>query len=701
MKTAQADTGNETRNATCDAVTASFRRYIEGALAPDDAALMLRHLADCPPCKQKFEAQKQVIALLGQAYNGRRISEEFDQGADKKLMELHRRPKQVALAENTADRESFLNDEDLFEEPAASPVGDAVRSAPWWLVSVTLHALVIMLAGLISMAVKLPQGDDVVITITELSPRPTVTTEEPKKKEDEKSALATKHETPPTDPTSKEMNDVIVPPEILARAELGDHFETINPDRPDTQSAFGNPDAQMFHSIKGSDEPEGGGGNEGMTLDDVVGVGGASSPGSGGGWGGGSGTGIGVGTGAGKGSFGNRNGGGRRLMVKRHGGSPATENAVEKALAWLARHQEKEGHWAAEKYADNIIGVRHGGAGVATVQSNTVGVSGLSLLAFLGAGHTLKVGKYKENVQRAVEYLVKHQSPDGHLAGGGCSISTAYCHHIATLALCEAYAMGNTRAVMSYGDEGKGGNPNDALRNAIEKALGLIYQWQDQNPDGAWSYPAAGPLDPTVTGWAVMALKAAKVAGFKIPPERIVKALDGVKKICSVDNTKGDYGHALTGYRGQGAIAFGSKGYACTSAGMVIHIFLGVAPEDSFIQAAAGTITQADALPQWIFKPQDPSTDHQNLYYWYYGTLGCFQLGGDPWKKWNKALKDALLPNQCAGGALDGSPQDHDGSWNPDDVWGAWGGRVYSTALGCLSLEVYYRYVRLAGGEAK
>src|SRR6185295_19802998 len=153
----------------------------------------------------------------------------------------------------------------------------------------------------------------------------------------------------------------------------------INPDRPDTHSAYGNEDARSFHSVTGNAEAAGGGGTGGIGMEDVIGVGGAASKGTGGGFGGGDGTGTGVQSGAGHGSFGNRNGGGRRLMVKKHGGSKATESAVDKALEWLARHQEKEGHWAAEKYADNVAGARHGGGGVATVKSNTVGVSSLAL----------------------------------------------------------------------------------------------------------------------------------------------------------------------------------------------------------------------------------------------------------------------------------------------------------------------------------
>ena len=32
------------------------------------------------------------------------------------------------------------------------------------------------------------------------------------------------------------------------------------------------------------------------------------------------------------------------------------------------------------------------------------------------------------------------------------------------------------------------------------------------------------------------------------------------------------------------------------------------------------------------------------------------------------------------------------GSWDPNSKWGRQGGRIYSTALAILTLEVYYRY---------
>jgi hypothetical protein len=84
-----------------------------------------------------------------------------------------------------------------------------------------------------------------------------------------------------------------------------------------------------------------------------------------------------------------------------------------------------------------------------------------------------------------------------------------------------------------------------------------------------------------------------------------------------------------------------------------------------------------------------PGTGEDNVYYWYYGTLAMFQFQDDAWKQWNEALKNRLMVLQ--------EPQSSylSGSFPPDAIWGGYGGRVYSTAMSCLCLEVYYRYLPL------
>src|SRR6185295_20147714 len=137
--------------------------------------------------------------------------------------------------------------------------------------------------------------------------------------------------------------------------------------------------------------------------------------------------------GSGRGAFGERNGGGRRLMIKKFGGSKATENSVDSALRWLAYHQEVAGNWDTRKFE--------------AAEKSDLAVTSLSLLAFLGAGHSEKIGEYRDNVRRAVAWLIAHQREDGRFEDE--TISPAILrdfgdpHSLATLALCEAAAMGN------------------------------------------------------------------------------------------------------------------------------------------------------------------------------------------------------------------------------------------------------------------
>jgi hypothetical protein len=90
---------------------------------------------------------------------------------------------------------------------------------------------------------------------------------------------------------------------------------------------------------------------------------------------------------------------------------------------------------------------------------------------------------------------------------------------------------------------------------------------------------------------------------------------------------------------------------------------------------------------------EKPGEGQSNFYYWYYATLALFQRQGADWEAWNADLKRQLLHSQ----RFDGERR---GSWDPDPLWGGYGGRVYSTAMGALCLEVYYRYLPLYGGKA-
>ena len=121
-----------------------------------------------------------------------------------------------------------------------------------------------------------------------------------------------------------------------------------------------------------------------------------------------------------------------------------------------------------------------------------------------------------------------------------------------------------------------------------------------------------------------------------------------------------------------------------TAVGVLCRLFSGQSRRDDDVKAGVGHLMKE--LPEWR-----PATGKRkskiNMYYWYYATYALFQFGGPKWKEWNEAMIESLVPTQRVGGC-------EDGSWDPIGEWGYAGGRVYATAIGAMTLEVYYRFKR-------
>ncbi len=352
-----------------------------------------------------------------------------------------------------------------------------------------------------------------------------------------------------------------------------------------------------------------------------------------------------------------------------------TENAVELGLKWLADHQDVNGQgmWDCDGYmkhdpADDQCE----GPGKALYDP---GVTGLALLAFLGAGHTdrgtTRDNPYARNVRQALRYLTTIQDDDG-CFGPRSNQHFVYNHAIATLAMCEAWAM--TR--------------NPRYKTPAQDGLNFISS--ARNPYLAWRYGVRpGDNDMSVTAWMVMALKSGKFGGLDSDPDAFEGARTWTDKM-----TDPDFG--ITGYLQMGGSSARPEGLqnrfpadktaSMTAAGILTRIFLGENPRESRM-VRKGADQCLKLLPLW--DPDDGSID---MYYWYYGTLAMFQIGGSTWKTWNKAMVNAVLKSQHRKGS--GA---RTGSWDPIGAWGADGGRVYSTATMVMCLEVYYRYDRVFG----
>ncbi len=356
---------------------------------------------------------------------------------------------------------------------------------------------------------------------------------------------------------------------------------------------------------------------------------------------------------------------------------------VADALAWLAAHQSPDGHWSCAAF-DEQCG--HRGADTlcdgAGSPAFDVGVSSLALLAFLGAGQTDRHGEHARTVRDGLRFLVNVQQPDGNF-GSPTSAQSTYDHVLATLALVEVWELSGRD-----------------LRFRAPAERGLAHLASLRNPGGAWRYRpfhpemSTTPNDMSVTGWAILTLTVAKKYGLRIDERALGDALAFLDEMTDPDT-------GITGYTSRGgrpareagseALWPAAQSQSMTAVGVLCRIFadpdLKAPGDQEMVKRGAAAI--AALPPLW----SDELPGRRDFYFWYYGSYALFQVGGDAWKTWERALLPAIAGHQHKEG-------ERRGSWDPQpDPWGSTGGRVYSTAILALTLEVYSRYATVMGAH--
>jgi hypothetical protein len=374
------------------------------------------------------------------------------------------------------------------------------------------------------------------------------------------------------------------------------------------------------------------------------------------------------------GKFGGRFGGGKDLRTK---GGRCVKDVLQDGLQWLKWHQSAEGCWKAKDYVENCGKIGSTTCSDVGEESNNVGVTGVALLAFLGDGNTTRDGPYRENVARGIKWLKDEQDQDSGLIGGRVGHAFLYNHAIASLAMCEAYYF----------------SQSPALKGSAQKSAEFIMS--ARNPYGAWRYsqPPTGENDTSVTGWMVFALKSAEEAKLKIDKESFAGALSWIDEV--TDYKTGRVGYDAVGTPSSRVTRINDhfneqRGESMTAVGLLCRVFMGQDPATTPVMEQHANLL-AKALPKWDADPK--AKEGTDFYYWYYGSYAMYQMGGAHWTKWKSAMEQAVVKSQRKEG-------DEKGSWDAKvDPWGYAGGRVYTTALGVLCLEVYYRYARVLGGR--
>ncbi len=339
--------------------------------------------------------------------------------------------------------------------------------------------------------------------------------------------------------------------------------------------------------------------------------------------------------------------GNRAGLVARYGGTPASEKAVAAALKWLAMHQCPDGGWSFD--LTRVPTCRGQCRNSGREAEARIAATGLALLPFLGAGQTHKTGKYTTTVKNGLYFLVSHMkvAPKGNLMTGSLHEKGGrmYSHGLASIALCEAYAMTRDRS----------------LYDRAQAALNFIVYAQDP-VGGGWRYEPRQAGDTSVVGWQLMALKSGHMAYLQVPPATIAKAS------VFLDNVQANSG-ANYGYTGPG------NGQATTAIGLLSRMYLGWKKDNPALQRGVA----------WLSN-KGPSTGKANMYYNYYATQVMRHWEGPEWKKWNEVMRDFLVGSQATKGH-------EEGSWYFGGQWSDRGGRLYDTAMAAMTLEVYYRHL--------
>lgn len=307
------------------------------------------------------------------------------------------------------------------------------------------------------------------------------------------------------------------------------------------------------------------------------------------------------------------------------------DDAIVRALRFLAREQKPSGGWCIDPNVE---------ASSATA---------LAIMAFMGAGHTPGDGPYGDALLRGINYVITHQSASG-LLSNTRSHGPMYEHGICTLMLAEVSGM----VPESQGP---------AVRRSLEQAVHLILSSQSVKKAaihaGGWRYqPSSNDSDLSVTGWQLLALRAAKDIGCDVPADNIDRAIDYVKK-CSA--------------RG------GGFGYQPGAGGTWVLSGTGILALQVCGQEDCAEVHRGAEL--MAVRPIKYS-DAWFSYGIYYSTIAMYKRGGQDWKNARPRLLGTLIVNQ-----------DQEGSWQNLNGNEMPFGRVYSTSMAVLALSVEYGYL--------
>ena len=356
-----------------------------------------------------------------------------------------------------------------------------------------------------------------------------------------------------------------------------------------------------------------------------------------------------------------------------------SRRAADRALEWLNTRQRPDGAWHCD-IGFKLNNTYH----VENANKAHVGVTALGGTAFLASGSVPGRGPYAKNVEKALEYVLSKQHPrSGFISAHGTRM---YSHAFATLFLAEVYGM--TR--------------DERVRNALQRAVEFTYK--AQNKQGGWRYvPNAEDSDMSITVCQVVALRAAKNKGIRVPKENIDAAVDYVLRSAVTRNTREfEKGAFLYQYASTNRAAEENTrtSFALTAAGLTTLYGAGVYSDDGirrFVKERDIPRYRRDPLPSIrdmvgyvLGSYRGMANQHSRHYFYFYGNYyaaqAMFITGGKAWESYYTRLRDDLV-----------RMQQKDGSWPCNVSFRYTDARPteypMSTAVGAMLLQIPNNYL--------
>jgi len=308
--------------------------------------------------------------------------------------------------------------------------------------------------------------------------------------------------------------------------------------------------------------------------------------------------------------------------------------AIKRGTRFLLRLQQADGSWhsnAGKKVNETYRPFAKG------QNVPHVGVTSLAVLALLAGGHMPGRGPHGDAMDRAVDFICdKVQPHTGYIAAHGTRM---YSHAFATLALAEVY----------------GASRRERVRNKLQEAIEFTVK--SQNKTGGWRYvPFTNDSDMSVTVCQVVALRAARNAGIKVPRKTIDRALRYVIESAITSGSR----HTWAFWYQPHDRRFNRPSFALCAAGLTTLFQAGLyddvalrrhIKDHGIKKSPPPSIKRSVAYMEneyWtIYNRPGGGPNHYFYYYGnYYAAQAMYQMGGkrpELWAGWYRQVRDHLL----------------------------------------------------------